>query len=62
MSPYTATIFNTTISFPPMVLFMPLPATNDDALPTTPSHDCALVHDLLAMLQSQAQPGRKASR
>ena len=107
MSPYTATIFNTTISFPPMVLFyaaltlthtthhsplnlhlhphphphahphahahphphphpspspspnpdqvlfMPLPAANADALPATlMSSDSALVHDMVAVLQS----------
>ena len=57
MSPYTATIFNTTISFPPMVLFMPLPAANPDALPASlVANDSALVHDKVALLQSNPSP------
>ena len=57
MSPYTATIFNATISFPPMVLFTPLPAANADALPATlMASDSALVHDMVATLQSNPSP------
>ena len=62
MSPYTATVFNTTISFPPAVSFTQLPATNAGALPaTTSSHDVCLVHDMEAVLQSEPQPGRRSS-
>ena len=40
-----------------MVLFTPLPAANADALPATlMASDSALVHDMVAVLQSNPSP------
>jgi hypothetical protein len=40
-----------------MVLFMPLPAANPDALPASlVANDSALVHDKVAVLQSNPSP------
>jgi len=51
-SPYRACVCNPTIAFPETLVFNPIDCENADTLPTRPSHDYAIVHDMVCLLKS----------